>query len=195
MYYKLILFNKINQIQYNPYVRQFSLNGFSNIDLNEYNYFMTNKLMKQSAYVKSKFQNVMYICLTSKDHFMTTDIDLIKLYNILKTTSLSISSLIEKHRTEIRRRLRDIFQVKFIESNPSKFLRYHGGGDKKEEKKDRKEKKKEEKKEEEEKKEKSPFSYFIHIELDIIPGKHDPSTLKGFSGLPGLRSLKGIKLG
>ena len=80
-----------------------------------------------------------------------------------------MSSLIEKHRTEIRRRLRDIFQVKFIESNPLKFLRYHGGGDKKEEKKERKEKKKEELAKD------SPFSYFIHIELDIIPGKHDPS--------------------
>jgi hypothetical protein len=26
---------------------------------------------------------------------------------------------------------------------------------------------------------KSPFSYFIHIELDIIPGKHEATTLKG----------------
>jgi hypothetical protein len=197
MYYKLILFNKINQVQYNPYVRQFSLNGFSDIDLNEYNSFMTSNLMKQSAYVKSKFQNIMYIYLTSNDHFMTTDIDLIKLYNILKTTSLSMSSLIEKHRTEIRRRLRDIFQVKFIESHPSRLLRYHGGGDKKEEKKERKERKEKKEKKKEENKE-SPFSYFIHIELDIIPGKHDPSTLKGFSGLlgtSGVRSLKGIQLG
>ena len=171
IYYRLILFNKINQLQYNPFVKQYSLNGFSNINLPEYYYFITqnknNKLYKQSEYIKKQYQSIMYFHLITDANYTDVDINLLKLYNILKSSSVN---LFDKYKDKIKRELLYRFSRAFD------YRSYRGGEKEKKNKKEKKENEENEEKEDKIAKEEllgnSPFSYFIHIELDVLPGKH-----------------------
>ena len=189
IYYRLILFNKINQLQYNPFVKQYSLNGFSYINLPEYFYFIiqnkSNRLYKQSEYIKKQYQNIMYFHLITDDNYTDVNINLLELYNIFKSSNVD---LFEKNKEKIKENLLSRFRRLF------KYGLY-GGDEERKRKKDKRNKKiedpeKEDKTNNEDKINKeellgnSPFSYFIHIELDVLPGKHsDVNTALNLKGI------------
>lgn len=180
LFYNLILFNKINSIQYKNCIKNYCLVGLSDINLYfYYHYFLQNSNeYKYFKYIKKYYDNILYFYIVNS--YITNDINIsdvnikdLNLLNLYKANKLQKEDIFDKLKSKI--------ETKLIEKLKTylNLTKMTGGADpptinittpitydKKEDKKEDKEKLSNV-----ELIEKSPFSYFIHIELDLYPGE------------------------
>jgi chromosome segregation ATPase len=179
LFYKLVLFNNINCIQYKTCIKNYCLVGLSNISLRNYesDFLKNNSYFK---YIKTYYQNILYFYIINYYTQQNEKIDILELnlliiYKIFKLQKITI---FEKEKPKIEAKLKDKLR-RYL----SKMIAMRGGvGDSivktgstptinittpitKDSKEDK------DKISKVELLEKSPFSYFIHIELDLYPGK------------------------
>ena len=184
LFYKLVLFNKINRIQYKSSIKNYCLVG-----LNSPNLIMYYRLFELNdnycKYIKTYYSNILYFYIINYyikkgDTLVIENINLLILYKVFK---LQQEDIFEKNKLKIESELK----YRLMHYLGLGYYRYRGGAGEqivdtgssptinfttpitREVKKDKESI--QDKLSKVELIEKSPFSYFIHIELDLYPGK------------------------
>jgi len=198
LFYKLILFNPINCIQYKTSIKNYCLIGLNNIDLRNYDdeLLINNNYFK---YIKTYYQNILYFYIINyyiekNEKIDMMELNLLAIYKIIKLHKLNF---FEKEKSkieaELKRKLRKYLIPKYrggvgdsivkTGATPRINITTPITKDSKDSKDDKDKINKVELLID------SPFSYFIHIELDLYPGKlSEEEAEKGQSLLKSLSS-------
>ena len=177
LFYKINLFNSLNSVNYKSCIKNYVLIGLDYMNLNNYFIDFTSNI-SYIKYIRKYYENILYIFvinyyLKTNKIFDSNNLNLLLLYNIIKEEVITVD---EKKIKGIK--VEDIFEVlkkklgKAFKAIEKIKKETRGGAD------ETVNENAINKLNKVELTENSPFSYFIHIDLDLYPGNlTDTQTL------------------